>query len=812
MNLVTFRNDVSKQISNLREWDSAFATHDHDTYQHLKVETVCSGVIQDLERCVRDANKGCRVVIALVGSMGTGKSTLLNTILGESMLPTSSTNSCTAAPCEISYEDIDDIAIEVSLLDEDIWNSELREYFEFQSLQLDSDVKSELQPHIDRIEDKIRALYQIDSEQESIGPEHCFPDESLRGVIGKPVIILHADRKKVKSTLAEYLSSKGRYWPLVVSVKIRGRFDLLRGGIVFVDLPGLNDATTARIKVTEDYLKESHRLWYVMNTKRALGKSDVDLMRGDEFRFVINNGREHALAFLGTHVDDVGDAEDAITEFQLEDDADLSEIVVAKRSKFEEVVRRQIARLVKKYGQPDFEDSIPVPIEVLDRISASPILAVSATKYAAIQKGKSVDISLEATGMQSLFSYLDESTRNHTEAGQLSRLESIRESSYSRLKLFLESNVEAMSRSLSQGVEHHLELCKFADKLEATADNRLDTVVNRNLEKIGRSINDVRSYLETQAFSHTFVTDAIARKLGSLYWATLKATCRHDGKFKSASSSAIQFGGFIDFAVILSEPISSNLVNLLRQSVERELNAKAIRLEMFSPCSDFAKDIAIACSDAKQLDENIQFQIDDLAESMVSRVSERIESIRNVLANSLEEPMRTALRNGIQVAQTLSGKGVKDNILRELTNSVVQNFQEVVTVVKPELDAQLLDCLSELANEFNNVKTELINVMSSVRDAHGLRIDNTSDYEHFDNWITVVNVWQERLDTSSDVWGRVLEDGQQPSDIDCFHSIEGSVVPLSVELSHPGDVDTLGQGNEDAANVVKVVDKARVRI
>lgn len=66
-------------------------------------------------------------VISVVGDTGAGKSSLLNSLLGEeSVLPTNGMRACTAVVVEIAYHEMDYFEAEIEFLAKDEWQQELK--------------------------------------------------------------------------------------------------------------------------------------------------------------------------------------------------------------------------------------------------------------------------------------------------------------------------------------------------------------------------------------------------------------------------------------------------------------------------------------------------------------------------------------------------------------------------------------------------------------------------------------------------------------------------------------------------------------
>ncbi|KAI0043416.1 hypothetical protein FA95DRAFT_1546454 [Auriscalpium vulgare] len=67
------------------------------------------------------------IVIAIIGATGAGKSTLVNSILGAQIVPTSGLSACTSAVTKVMYHDSPNIEAEVKFIPEEQWRHEIQD-------------------------------------------------------------------------------------------------------------------------------------------------------------------------------------------------------------------------------------------------------------------------------------------------------------------------------------------------------------------------------------------------------------------------------------------------------------------------------------------------------------------------------------------------------------------------------------------------------------------------------------------------------------------------------------------------------------
>ena len=59
-------------------------------------------------------------------------------------------------------------------------------------------------------------------------------------------------------------------WPLIKQVRVRCKSRALETGAILVDLPGTQDANTARGAIAKDYMKKANCIWILAPITRAV--------------------------------------------------------------------------------------------------------------------------------------------------------------------------------------------------------------------------------------------------------------------------------------------------------------------------------------------------------------------------------------------------------------------------------------------------------------------------------------------------------------------------------------------------------------
>lgn len=166
----------------------------------------------------------------------------------------------------------------------------------------------------------------------------CIPTAVRYGVNAKPeafVVMSTGERRKVvcsQEGLREYVhqecnpgNQKG-----VSHIEIALKHDMLKGGIVFVDLPGVGSITAANQKTTTEYLKKCSSSIFMLRTVPPITQSESVFIQGalplmgkvfwvqnqwtDESKEEVTEGKEHNYRVLGKIADVLKMPKSAISE------------------------------------------------------------------------------------------------------------------------------------------------------------------------------------------------------------------------------------------------------------------------------------------------------------------------------------------------------------------------------------------------------------------------------------------------------------------------------------------------------------------
>ncbi|KAL1740588.1 hypothetical protein HDZ31DRAFT_85351 [Schizophyllum fasciatum] len=310
-------------------------------------------------------------LIAVCGETGAGKSSLLNAILDDNIVPTSGMRACTAVVTEIAYHAKPIIEADVSFLTEIEWKQEL-------GILIDDLVDED--GHLRRLTDlksdagvawsKVHAVYPKLTAEDLVQmkvDDIIAYDQNVRKMLGATKTVSAKNSKAFAIEINKYIDSKDRkskkdkkkqkeeeslmdkvrkaagkeasrhapgktsmedieWWPLIRTVRVRCHSKALATGAVLVDLPGVADANAARSSIARDYMKKCDCIWVLAPIQRAVDNQSAKNLLGDAFRMqLMSNYNSHIITFVATKCDDISCSE-VKRALNLQDDDELVEI------------------------------------------------------------------------------------------------------------------------------------------------------------------------------------------------------------------------------------------------------------------------------------------------------------------------------------------------------------------------------------------------------------------------------------------------------------------------------------------------------
>ncbi|KAG9638433.1 hypothetical protein KCU95_g8610, partial [Aureobasidium melanogenum] len=279
-----------------------------------------------------------KIVIALVGDAGSGKRSLINSLLDIPHVSQEGNfgSACTCAITEFMSnfpEQTKKFAAKVVFLDatqrRKLLNAHLREYAHFhfeKDPDWTFDEKKEYRAQAQTAEGTfldlfrgkpsfnnrtelksyIRTAHENDSGEMISTQMEAWCNELIAAHASSQLVFIEADRAiRLRGALNPFLSSSNSssrepcLWPLVFKVSIGIRGTRILQNLILADMPGLSDISRVRVKASKSYILSSDHLWIVAPIARCVSDTVVDSVLcefGERFK--------GCLAIVGTKVDD----------------------------------------------------------------------------------------------------------------------------------------------------------------------------------------------------------------------------------------------------------------------------------------------------------------------------------------------------------------------------------------------------------------------------------------------------------------------------------------------------------------------------
>jgi hypothetical protein len=665
--------------------------------------------VKELDSIRDQLRKTGSIRVALIGSTGAGKSTFLNAILGQQVLPVGVMEPCTAFVTLVRYKADGGYTIAVDFATEKDWQSEIDAFI---ATSAPGESEDETSRHIvNAYRKKMEALYGIKIDREATPDairELAIPAEALE-------VLRSGGRKKWKfddaKPMVEHLRKLVRgeslLWPLVKQVTISGPYDCLQGGVELVDLPGLNDPNEARIEVTREFLRSSPFVWLVFPMVRGLTKDLREVLVGEKLlRTLILGGTYNALSLVGTKADDID--LDSASQFGLDPEScTQAELIQAFREQTVVKAREQLQDFVRDLAH---EGDPPDTLErMVDLAANAKVHAVSSSAYNRlnniIRSSKDYGIADSvATGIPDIHDHL---RRIVHEVGEglvartsITRTLQLRDevAFFFRAKASSNSSSVARTRQALETEIHNLET--RLEKAGTYAKAQLEASRDKFLSRI-----KPLAQASAQSLQRTF------ENWRNIHWATLRALMHRDGVFKSPSS-----GKVFDLNADLTEPLMKHLPLSWEQYFTDDLGRARSDyvLRITEAGSDFGDRVQIIVGQLGVAPDGMlkrqlkwfEEKVTLLAQRCTHTLQEQVGERRRELASKITLVSRDALKPAFAAARLEAGPGMKARMLER----IIPAAGKAAPVIFSTIQADLTDGTAGLESVFLRLLDDLLQV------------------------------------------------------------------------------------------------------
>ncbi|KAK6001507.1 hypothetical protein QM012_002838 [Aureobasidium pullulans] len=257
-----------------------------------------------------------KIVIALMGEAGSGKSSLINSILDTPHIAKEGNygSACTCAITEFMDdfpEQTKKFAAKITFLDatqrRKLLQDHLRGYAYFyfekdndwtpdEKMEYHAQAQTAEGTFLDLFRGKpsfknrkelkayIRSAYDNDAGAVVVAQMETWAEELITAHASSSQLrVIQSDRAfRLRRLLSPFLSSSNsarrqpRLWPLVSKVSIGIKGCRVLANLIIADMPALNDLNRSRVMVSKKYLRDSDELWVVTAVGRCISDTTVD--------------------------------------------------------------------------------------------------------------------------------------------------------------------------------------------------------------------------------------------------------------------------------------------------------------------------------------------------------------------------------------------------------------------------------------------------------------------------------------------------------------------------------------------------------
>ena len=658
-----------------------------------------------IDTVATELNSPPPITIALLGSTGAGKSTLINRIVGVDVLPNSGSKVCTAGITRLKYADTDDFRITVTITDLKYWEQEIASLSSVLNAEGNSQEEiinsgaSDAKLSISREErERFLAVYGIPAFEEfskTRDRSHLVLPEKVSEAFRRKVMTISvSDSKSVLDEAKKYLVTTNsenqnfehdQLWPIVESVLIEGRFEAIKHGSEIVDLPGLNDPNPAREARTYEFLKIAKFIFIAYEAKRQPTKDIRDVLKSrDLMSTIISTGKAHALTFIATKVDEFSEDDQDFSDFP--EEATNEVLALHRKSLIRQKLSGAILEIAEEASEGAENESEKLLIR--DSIINSQTFISSAQDYALLtkrQQGMKTRTSpkfehVSDTEIPSLREHVNELTLRVGPEVIFNRIH---------------NNVSGIAQQMQMIM--NLEFAKFimqnqafTEKSEALQQritditNELDSVLRGLSVEFGDAVdektNDFFLRIGKGANAAPRIQREMSNFLRGLHWMTARATTSRGGRFYSNSR------GYIDLSAEVATPIIETITYPWSAFFGTALQdlMEILQIHLTKGVDDFVVKTRHTINDQDQLEsvesliKAILRNVDEVAQNRIQVAKElfsrEVEQTRSSLVELIRECVEEELEPVFYRASDESGAGMK----MRMTDTIVEAVGEVV--------------------------------------------------------------------------------------------------------------------------------------
>lgn len=653
-------------------------------------------------------DKPAEVRIALVGTTGAGKSTFLNALLRQEVLPVGVMEPCTAFVTTVRHAEGQGYRATVEFITPEEWAQDL----DYLATTMEPDAGEDDGQDVTRqmvraARARIEAVFGkealavpgVDLRKLALPPEvkEVFAAQSRRS-------LAFDEAKPMLAEIRKLIRGESVLWPFVKQVDIVGPYPQLPRGVVLVDLPGLNDPNAARVEVTRDYLRRSPFVWVVFNMVRGITEDIHAVLRDEKvLRDLLIYGNYHSLGLVGTQADLIQPA--VADGLGLPDDCSDIELVNAYRTQSTTKARQTLQNMVRDFAPAG---SNPEHTEALAaKAGQVPVHMVSAIAYCKLNK----------VGRYRLDLQIDEADTGVP--GVLQHLESIGQSeAVSYHERMAAKRLEALRREVvgffrAQGVPAEVVQRLRSHVAETDRDFRQELTRHHDA-------STARMAAHRAAFNQSLAGYLQDARLGvgevvevwrNIHWGSLRAATRKGGRHVTTRGKRINMGEDVVGPLMKMLPLVWD--RFFTQDTRGVVSSYVDAVKFL--CSGYGREVArilqaVLKSDrTRHYGEQVKWfeeKLGLLSENTLRQVEVTVRERRTDMANRLIAAAHNELAPALVQAGLQAGSGMKQRMLDILEAQAKEVVQRTYTSIQQDLIDGLLELEARIIRHLAEIRQE----------------------------------------------------------------------------------------------------------
>jgi len=641
------------------------------------------------------------IPIALVGLTGVGKSTLLNALLEQDLLPVGVIGSQTAAFVTMRYAPVWEVVCDY------IEEGELVQIFQDAATTTDETSETGSPELREKAERKIRALLGL-KDDASLPAQ----DELINGP-PPDLIAIVKQRRRVFSAASDWknqlqLHAKEQLWPITKTIDVRGPFEMLRSGVVISDLPGTGDLNKARSGQAASAVRDAGQI-IIATDGRLLQTSLTDQLEGvarlPHRLFAEEDSVQVVL--VGTSLDkgvpnpeeDPREVQDLGLDPATANDQQIFAAISSTwasriRALFNAWLKTKAAEFLPEVSEHEREILVE---RIMNRVAVVPTSAKDWARHIRKRPMRWCQ-NLDETGIPELRKLVNElaDAQIKTTVGKMAEwISSLRET--------VLSAVERSEGALGVNIQSILDAVESAHhSMQEVQERQVQTVEDLRLTVLDR-FRQIRETLSDKIENAALKMAERGRKqvqehLDGVHWASLRATIRNDGIWLTSRGRSINLRDAMGGEITRLVPQAWS--RIADQKIAKEL--ETAKTQILNTLDDFTSSLEsivyehldddLARTTVKQLFQASRRTAKATIDESARRVSELLGQTSKGMQEQVDEAVSTSLGSVCDECWGDSGTGWRLRSVARIvdgTSSVAEMAQEHCAKIAEQALAEL---------------------------------------------------------------------------------------------------------------------------